>query len=64
MLVVHYAKVFANGQFVKNIDVSLSVVGAIPPIIDSAAIRKQAQNEIGTTAGIVQTFIPDLEVWR
>ena len=61
---MHYAKVFVNGHHIKNIDVSLCVnLNAIPPIINSAAIRKQAQNEIGTTAGIVQTYIPDLEVW-
>jgi hypothetical protein len=55
--------IFVNGQFIKNIDVSLYVSAIIPPSINSAAIRKQAQNEIGTTAGIVQTFIPDMEVW-
>ena len=61
---MHYAKVFVNGQFIKNIDVSLCVnLNAIPPIINSAAIRTQAQNEIGTTIGVVQTYIPDLEVW-
>jgi hypothetical protein len=59
---MHYAKVFVNGQFIKNIDVSL-YVNAIPPVINSAAIRKQAQNEIGTTIGVVQTYIPDLETW-
>ena len=59
---MHYAKVFVNGQFIKNIDVSL-YVNAIPPVIDSTAIRNRAQNEIGTTIGVVQTYIPDLEVW-
>ena len=54
--------IFVNGHHIKNIDVSL-YVGAIPPVINSAAIRTRAQNEIGTTAGIVQTFIPDLGVW-
>jgi hypothetical protein len=60
---MRYAKVFVNGQFIKNIDVSLYVVDATPPIINSAAIRTRAQNEIGTTIGVVQTYIPDLEVW-
>jgi hypothetical protein len=61
---MHYAEVFVNGHHIKNIDVTQYVnLNAIPPIINSAAIRKQAQNEIGTTAGIVQTYIPDLEVW-
>jgi hypothetical protein len=55
--------IFVNGRPIKNIDVSLYVSAIIPPAIDSTAIRKQAQNEIGTTAGIVQTFLPDLEVW-
>jgi hypothetical protein len=55
--------IFVNGHHIKNIDVSLYVVGAIPPAINSAAIRTRAQKEIGTTAGIVQTYIPDLEVW-
>jgi hypothetical protein len=55
--------IFVNGHHIKNTDVSLYVSAIIPPVINSAAIRKQAQNEIGTTAGIVQTYIPDLEVW-
>jgi hypothetical protein len=61
---MHYAKVFVNGQLIKNIDVSLCVnLNAIPPVILSAAIRTRAQNEIGTTAALLQTYIPDLEVW-
>jgi hypothetical protein len=59
---MHYAKVFVNGQFIKNIDVT-QYVSAIPPAINSAAIQTRAQNETGTTSGIVQTYIPDLEVW-
>jgi len=60
---MHYAKVFVNGQFIKNIDVTQYVNAIIPPVINSAAIRNRAQNETGTTSGIVQTYIPDLEVW-
>jgi hypothetical protein len=59
---MHYAKVFVNGHHIKDIGVSL-YVNALSPVINSAAIRTRAQNEIGTTAGIVQTYIPDLEVW-
>jgi hypothetical protein len=55
--------IFVNGHHIKNIDVTQYVVGAIPPAINSAAIRNRAQNEIGTTIGVVQTYIPDLEVW-
>ena len=60
---MHYAKVFVNGQFIKNIDVTQYVSAIIPPVINSTAIRTRAQNEIGTTIGIVQTYIPALEVW-
>jgi hypothetical protein len=55
--------IFVNGHHIKNIDVSQYVSAIIPPVINSAAIRNRAQNEIGTTIGIVQTYIPDLEVW-
>ena len=61
---MQYAEVFVNGHHIKNIDVTQYVnLNAIPPAINSAAIRNRAQNEIGTTIGVVQTYIPDLEVW-
>lgn len=56
------AKVFVNGRFTKNIEVSPHIFATFPKSFDASEILKQAQNAIGTTNGIVQAYIPVLDV--
>ena len=56
------AKVFVNGRFTKNIEVSQYIFATFPKSFDASAILNQAQNAIGTTNGIVQAYIPVLDV--